>query len=421
MKFHTRLLSLLLAGALAVSLTACNKTDTGEDADSDAAVSDQTDATESLLPDDFVVDTSVEDLCLATADIPGDFELFTVNGETVTARSYLYWLGYNIYYLTNTYGSSVIDWSTTESGFNLADYLKEDTRDAAAYYSLVQSKAKELGFDMTQEQTDELDSTFAMTILMMGGEDAYDDEMRKAGLDYDTLYQINAAPYYYDQLMAGLFGDRPTTEEIVNYIEENDILSAKHILLMTVDPDTMEALDDDAIAEKKATAESLLAQLQSSTDLAADFDALMNEYSEDSGLASNPDGYTFTAGEMVEAFETATRELEYGQLSDIVESPYGYHIILRQDPDTEDTREEYRADLLDDQMQTWLDEADIVYTDEYENLSVQLFYEKFMAYQEAFAAEEEAEDTDTTDGTDTDTTENQDPETDGEGETTSEP
>jgi hypothetical protein len=419
MKFHTRLLSLLLAGALAVSLTACNSTDTGEDAD--AAVSDQTGTSQSLLPDDFVADTSVEDLCLATTGIPGDFELFTVNGEPVTVRSYLYWLRYNIYYLISTYGTSVIDWTTTDSGFNLADYLKEGTRDTAANCSLLQSKAKELGFDMTQDQIDELDSTFAMAILMAGGEDAYNDQQRKVGLDYDTLYQINAAYYYYSQLMDGLYGDRPTTEEIVNYIEENDILSAKHILLLTVDPDTGEALDDDTIAEKKATAESLLSQLQSSTDLAADFDALMNEYSEDSGLTSNPDGYTFTANEMVEAFETATRELEYGQLSDIVESPYGYHIILRQDPDTEDTRKEYRADLLDDQMQTWLDEADIVYTDEYENLNVQLFYEKFMAYQEAFAAEEEAEDTDTTDGTDTDTTENQDPETDGEGETTSEP
>jgi parvulin-like peptidyl-prolyl isomerase len=414
MKFHTRLLCLLLAGALALSLAACSGKNAGEDADS----ADQTGGAESLLPDDFVVDTSVEDLCLATADIPGDFVLLTVNGEPVTARSYLYRLGYNIYYLISTYGSSVIDWTTTDSGFNLADYLKEETQNAAAYYALIESKAKELGFELTQEQTDELDSTLLMSIWMAGGEEAYNDQLRKVGLDYDTFYQISAASYYYSQLMDGLFGDRPTDQEIADYIQENDILSAKHILLLTVDPTTGEALDDDVIAEKKATAESLLSQLQSSTDLAADFDALMNEYSEDSGLANNPDGYTFTAGQMVEAFENATRELEYGQLSDIVESPYGYHIILRQDPNTEDTRKQYRADLLEDQLQSWLDEADIVCTDEYEALNIQLFYEKFTAYQEAFAAEEEAaeEAADSADAADDQTSA-----ADGAGETTGEP
>jgi hypothetical protein len=415
MKFHTRLLSLLLAGALALSLTACTQGDTGEDAD----VSDQTDAAQSLLPDDFVADTSVEDLCLATADIPGDFALLTVNGVPITARSYLYWLSYNISYLINTYGTAVIDWTPTESGFDLADYLRDETRDAAAYYSLIQSKAKELGFELTQEQTDKLDGTFAMAILMTGGEDAYNDELRKAGLDYDTMYQNYAASYYYSQLMDGLFGDRPTTQEYTDYIEENDILYAKHILLFTIDPTTGDALDDATIAEKKATAESLLAQLQSSTDLAADFDTLMNEYSEDTGLANYPDGYTFTAGEMVEAFENATRELEYGQISGIVESPYGYHIILRQDPDTEDARATYRANLLEDQLKSWLNEADIVYTDEYDALNIQLFYEKLMAYQEAFAAEEEAE---TDDAADTaDAADDQTPEADGAGETTSEP
>ena len=183
-----------------------------------------------------------------------------------------------------------------------------------------------------------------------------------------------------------MFADRPTDEDVKTYIEEKDILSAKHILLLTMDMSTRQPLADDVIAQKKATAEDILKQLQESSDLATDFDALMNQYSEDSGLATNPDGYVFTAGEMVSEFENGTRALEYGQISGLVESPYGYHIILRQDPDTPSLREDCLTTLASSQINSWITEANVVLSDEYMNLDPQMFYEKFMAYQAVFSA-----------------------------------
>lgn len=392
MKFRTRLCSLLLAGLTLLSLAACSGKDTNElPLPSDTSTADPSDSadtsSESILPDDFVVDTSAEDICLATTGIPGDFELFTVNGTPVTTYSYLYWLSYAISYMESTMATYGIefDWNADPT---MAEYLKEDSLTAAARYSLIASKAKELGYDMTQEQIDELEANLALTIEYMGGEDAFRDQLRKSGVDYDTFYNINASSYYYDQLQDGLFAGHPTAEEMDTYIEENDILRAKHILLMTVDSTTREPLDEATIAQKKATAEDILAQLQNSTDLEADFDALMHQYSEDPGLAAYPDGYTFTAGEMVSEFETATRELEYGQISGIVEaSTTGYHIILRLDPDTEAVRADCGNSLMSDQIAAWAEEADIVLTEEFEALDVPLFYEKYVAYQEAFIAE----------------------------------
>ena len=387
MKFRTRLLSLLLAGVMAVSLAACTSPDAGEDTSPAESPSDSADgsASESLLPADFTPDTSAADVCLATSGIPGDFALATVNGTPVTAYLYFYWLTSNISYLESYYGV------TPSSDASMAEYLKETSLTAAVQYSLIAAKTKELGYDLTQEQTDELDGNLALTMMMMGGEEAFLDELRKAGFDYDTFYSINAASYYFAQLQDGLFADRPTAEEMDAYIEENDILYAKHILLMTIDPTTNEPLDEETVAEKKATAESLLSQLQASSDLLTDFDALMNEYSEDTGLSYYPDGYTFSAGEMVSEFEEGTRALEYGQISGLVESPYGYHIILRLDPDTEDARAEYRTNLVYDQLDAWTDEADVVLSEEYEALDVPLFYETYVAYQNAFAAEAEAQ------------------------------
>lgn len=99
----------------------------------------------------------------------------------------------------------------------------------------------------------------------------------------------------------------PDEETAEKYYNEN-YFAAKHILV-----------------SDEATANDILAQLKKG----ADFDKLMNEYTEDPGVITNPDGYVFTTGKMVAEFENATKELAVGKMSGIVESDYGYHIIKR--------------------------------------------------------------------------------------------
>ena len=55
----------------------------------------------------------------------------------------------------------------------------------------------------------------------------------------------------------------------------------------------------------------------------------MAEYNEDTGENSYPHGYCFTSGSMVTEFEDACKELEPYEVSGVVESKFGYHIILR--------------------------------------------------------------------------------------------
>jgi len=64
-----------------------------------------------------------------------------------------------------------------------------------------------------------------------------------------------------------------------------------------------------------------------------DFATLMAVYGEDPGMQANPDGYTFIRGDMVGEFEAATLELEIGEISGLVPTSFGYHIILRIEPD----------------------------------------------------------------------------------------
>ena len=59
----------------------------------------------------------------------------------------------------------------------------------------------------------------------------------------------------------------------------------------------------------------------------------MTEYTEDPSIQSEPGGYYFFRGEMDAAFEEASFALADGEISDIVESSYGYHIIWRCEKD----------------------------------------------------------------------------------------
>ena len=121
-------------------------------------------------------------------------------------------------------------------------------------------------------------------------------------------------------------------------------------------------------------------------DKEALFDQLMNDYSEDTGLATNPDGYqAVEAGQMVPEFEEASLALEPGEISDIVESDYGYHIILRLPLEVEPA--DYQADFVQEKMtqlqQGWLDEHEIVTNDAFDQLDVPAFYETVTALRQA--------------------------------------
>lgn len=119
-------------------------------------------------------------------------------------------------------------------------------------------------------------------------------------------------------------------ETVTDYMRNNNLLidgkeqfmseywRAKHVLIKT------ENMTDDEKLEARAKAEDILNQAQNG----ADFDTLVAEYSEDPGSSTNPNGYVFTTGTMVQEFEDGTKNTPIGGFA-LVESPYGYHVIQR--------------------------------------------------------------------------------------------
>jgi peptidyl-prolyl cis-trans isomerase D len=112
---------------------------------------------------------------------------------------------------------------------------------------------------------------------------------------------------------------------------------ASHILLKT------EGKDDAAV---KAKAEEILKQAKSG----ADFAELAKKNSEDEGSAKNGgDLDYFGHGKMVPEFDQAVFAMQPGQISELVKTQYGYHIIKLVDKKNATTRplQEVRQQLVD--------------------------------------------------------------------------
>lgn len=339
---------------------------------------------------------------------PGSTVMLKVDGSEVHASDLYYWLAYNADYIYQYYsilgGDGAINWDDTLGGSqSIRDYVKEEAQQTAVLYSAVLAHAAAKGYTFDSDDpayAQELEAAKAS----LGGEEAFQRFLKEMCLTEESFEALNSVAVVYDNMREGLCrkgGEyEPTQEDLQVYAQENDLLAARHILLLTVDADSGEALSEEEIAQKREKAENLLGQLQAIEDPAQrseTFSKLMQENSEDSGLANYPDGYLFTAGDMVAEFENATRALEIGGMSEIVESDYGFHIIMRDDPTAaEGLPEQWSSAKMQSLTEEWVAAANVEVMPAFEELDVADFYEKLTAYRETLGADDEqAEDAQT--------------------------
>ncbi len=367
--------------------------------------------------------------CAAGCGSSKDDTVMTVNGIEVSFDEYMAWLSTAVTEIQELYSSTgtAIDWDAGfiyDASTTNAEWCIKRTEENLTKIHAVESKAAEMEITLTDEQKQALEDEFAELrknyAVGTDSEESLKDFLAGYSFTEESYRTQRTLNYIYTNVFAEIYGEQGEKLDdalVLEYAEKNDYVSSAHILLLTsrdVTDDegntTSEELSDSEKAEKLAKATELAEELQAITDDTerwARFKELMNEYSEDTGLESFPDGYCFTSGTMVEIYDTTSRELEEYQVSDPVESDFGYHVIIRlpisPDAVTQTFNSYYQQVTLplsylaapehyENDVNGWAKEADVKFTSLYEKVDFAHFISddgySFISYADYKADEE---------------------------------
>ncbi len=302
--------------------------------------------------------------------------VMTVNGEEIHADEYASYMTaamYNVEREFAMYGISVENMKSV-----VADTAKKSAKQQVTIMHVIKQKMAELGLTPSYTQKKNIVQENKDASEQLGGKDNYQQYLAQIGFDTDNFNNYQYIITCEQVLNDYYFGENgvsvPNADEMQKYFEDNYI-TAKHIMIATVNPSTGETIRTDEEAKKEA--QNLLDRLNNGED----FDALMTAESEDPGLKQSPNGYTFTEGDMVDAFYDGAKNLKEGEVSGLVKSQYGYHIIMRcvLDQSALETNrdaiiagvaaENGTAGSLNELLQQWVDEATVETTDDYDTIT----------------------------------------------------
>lgn len=316
--------------------------------------------------------------------------VMTVNGLPVYWDECFYWLNYAVM-LLGYYGESTeIDWDAAcvlDETVTNRQFVSNYALDSVAQYRALETGAEKIGAVLTDEDKAELDALWEADVTNYGGgdEETFKAMLAEQYMSAELYHYLNNVTELYYNCMGVLFGENGelcSDEDVMEYAESQGYMAAKHILLSTTD-DEGNTIPDEEKAKKLAAAEEVLEEIKAlETDdvqaLEEKFDQLIKECGEDEGAQYYPAGYCFLPGEMVEEFENTVNELGDYQISEIVESPFGYHIIMKV-PVTRDLVVEYYSE------EEQYDLSFIAATDFYAGVVSGWIEEAQVEYAEAFA------------------------------------
>jgi parvulin-like peptidyl-prolyl isomerase len=170
----------------------------------------------------------------------------------------------------------------------------------------------------------ELDKALQSEYSQAGGEQGFLDTLKGAGVSIDHVKKSVEETLLINKFLSGIAESRGQVSEAdvrKAYDQESTgdkTASVRHILIVT------QGKTDQEKAAAKTKIEGILAEAKAG----ADFAELVKKYSEDPGSKDNGGLYeNFSRGQMVKPFEDAAFSVPVGQLSGVIETTFGYHIL----------------------------------------------------------------------------------------------
>lgn len=299
--------------------------------------------------------------------------LVKVDGSNIKEKEASRYLGF----LMQQTGSDTLDEESEEFKSMQASVI-----DSLIVTKLVNSYASENTIEVqdseVQEQLDAIISNYETR-------EAFESDMLSSGITENFLKQE-----IYNQLLRTKIFDKVTADvtandaELKEYYDENlqeqfivpEMVQVSHILIKFETDENNEVIEGS-----KQEALEKIEYIKEELEEGEEFSFLAERFSDDTGSAPNGGdlGY-ISKGQTVQEFEEAAFNLEVGEVSDIVETEYGYHILKATDYEAEYTQEfdeveENIRSFLENEkkLKEWedfifdlLDKADIEYFIDYE-------------------------------------------------------
>jgi parvulin-like peptidyl-prolyl isomerase len=177
----------------------------------------------------------------------------------------------------------------------------------------------------------EAEKKFAETKARLGSDEALNRQLKIAGLTQEEVLAKMIEAATAETVLKRELNVAVSEADAKKFYEENpskfeepETVHVAHILIGTKDPNTGVELSEAQKADKRKLADDLLKRARAGEDFAK----LVKQYSDDPGSKDKGGEYTFPrGGQMVPEFEAAAFSLKTNQVSDIVTTQFGYHII----------------------------------------------------------------------------------------------
>lgn len=241
----------------------------------------------------------------------GKDEVFRI-GDASCSRSEL------MVYLTTTqnryesvYGPEI--WSVAKDELTLEDNVKETVLARIAQIKTMCLLAESKGVELDEAEAQLVNRAAEQYFASLN-----ETEIRLMDVDEKTVRQLYSEYALANKVYRYIIQD--INPEISD--DEARTITVQHILLRTWATDSSGARVEYTEASKQSVYEKACEIREMAVEEGQDFAELASRYSEDTNIT-----YSFGKGEMDETFEETAFSLETGEISQVIETEAGYHII----------------------------------------------------------------------------------------------
>lgn len=288
-----------------------------------------------------------------------DTVVATVGDTPITMSEFNFYLTSVKQQMQGTELSSDEDWQTKDiNGKKAIEVAKEQALDIAAKNVAYKMIYEKMGNSISDDDKNTIQQTKDSIVSQYEQSGGYEEFLKQSNITDEFIDMLCESMFCSEQLYNEYTAATSITDDEINaFYDENydayysSYRRAKHVLILTKNMETNEEYTEDKKAEAKKKADEIYKKAKNGEN----FDSLVSQYSEDPGSPTQPEGYTFTDGDMVQEFQDCVDSLAIGEIG-FVESSFGYHIIQRLEVDKNYFAEDVKARILNNGFDEYIEQ-----------------------------------------------------------------